>query len=522
MLTYWFQGSRAAVNLSREPSRDSQSQEDNASGSQIDQTPNHAADKPAAGSEELASPKEVVEKYHANAFEVWALGITVVIGGQYFGWNFGLSAGFGSFSVAQMLIGTAYICLIVSMSEISSALPFAGGAYGLARCTLGFYPGFVIGFMEAVEYITYVATSVLSLGAMITEILAIDASYQPVIWLIFYITALAIMIPGGHVFWKSTVVLAVVSFLILVMYCLGGLKYVDFNSHAGYNDEVHVNTYHNMFVGGMNEFMMVLPLAAWFYVGVESLAFACDTIEKPRVNLPRGSISCVLTLFCCSIFVLFVSCSLENVSDLSTQLIVFNTGFSYMFKISSTNALILSLPATYATAFGFIFPYGKLLQALSSSRLLPRPFSWVTKEHHQPYFSLIAGSVLGYAISLLAYYRPDISSKLFNICILAGFTCYIAQCLGYIALQTKFQNLKRDFHSPLGIAGAVYAIIVFSIAMISVIAFQNDGQFAFITFVCLVTLLTVYYYAYAKKKQTFSKDEQKILFVAHVITWAGF
>ena len=107
--------------------------------------------------------------YLAGAFEVWALGISIVIGGQYFSWNFGLVAGFGSYLIATLLISVAYICLCFCTSELTSALPFAGGAYGLARCTLGYYPGFVVGCCETIEYIAYVSVSVYALGGMIVS-----------------------------------------------------------------------------------------------------------------------------------------------------------------------------------------------------------------------------------------------------------------------------------------------------------------------------------------------------------------
>jgi amino acid transporter len=64
--------------------------------------------------------------YKTRVIDIWALGITIVIGGQYFNWNLGLSAGFGSYAMATLLIGTAYICLCFCTSELSSALPFAG------------------------------------------------------------------------------------------------------------------------------------------------------------------------------------------------------------------------------------------------------------------------------------------------------------------------------------------------------------------------------------------------------------
>ena len=80
--------------------------------------------------------------YGLKWWDIWALGITIVIGGQYFSWNNGLESGFGSFMISTLLMGFAYICLCLCTSELSSAIPFAGGAYGLARCTLGFFQDF--------------------------------------------------------------------------------------------------------------------------------------------------------------------------------------------------------------------------------------------------------------------------------------------------------------------------------------------------------------------------------------------
>jgi hypothetical protein len=38
-------------------------------------------------------------------FSIWALGITIVIGGQMFSWNASLSSGFGSTFISVFLIG---------------------------------------------------------------------------------------------------------------------------------------------------------------------------------------------------------------------------------------------------------------------------------------------------------------------------------------------------------------------------------------------------------------------------------
>ena len=52
------------------------------------------------------------------------MGVTIVMGGQYFSWNTGFSAGFGSFAIAAFLIGFAYISLMFCICEKELLLGF--------------------------------------------------------------------------------------------------------------------------------------------------------------------------------------------------------------------------------------------------------------------------------------------------------------------------------------------------------------------------------------------------------------
>jgi hypothetical protein len=67
-----------------------------------------------------------VERLGLSSGDMWALGVSIVIGGQYFAWNEGLHAGFGSLLIATVIIASGYICLVLCIAELSSALPFAG------------------------------------------------------------------------------------------------------------------------------------------------------------------------------------------------------------------------------------------------------------------------------------------------------------------------------------------------------------------------------------------------------------
>ena len=142
--------------------------------------------------------------------------------------------------VGTLLMGSAYISFIYCIMETTSALPFAG-AFGLARCTLGFYAGFMVASMEALEYITYTATSALALANMLLSVLNLDVIYTPLICFLFYIVALVFHIRGGWVFWHFNTVLAMVSILVVIVFCLGSLRWVNFAQNAGVMDSSNPN-----------------------------------------------------------------------------------------------------------------------------------------------------------------------------------------------------------------------------------------------------------------------------------------
>jgi ethanolamine permease len=180
--------------------------------------------------------------------------------GQYFSWNAGLVAGFGSFLICTFLIGTAYICLCFCNAEVTSSLPFAGGAYGMARVSLGLYAGFIIGCVEISEYIVYVTEASIVLGKMISIIADVSEDYIPVWSLLFLIISCWIQIQGGRVFWRSITFLAIVSIVVLLFFNFGSLHF-SVNIANATSPLLHGgNTEDGYFIGGFSKFLTVLPL----------------------------------------------------------------------------------------------------------------------------------------------------------------------------------------------------------------------------------------------------------------------
>jgi ethanolamine permease len=222
------------------------------------------------GRQKNGSSEEIANaKLSLGLFDIWVLGITVVVGGQYFSWNAGLQAGFGSYLISTVFMGIAYIVLCICNAEVASALPFAGGAYGMARVSLGLYAGFIVGCLEACEYIAYVASSCIVLSTLVCDTTGSSLTLMPLYSLIFFLITVWIQVSGGLLFWRINAVLGVGSLGILLMYNFGSLYWANIvNVSSPATTGSHEYTY---FVGGMRSFVTVTPLAAWWFVGVESL-----------------------------------------------------------------------------------------------------------------------------------------------------------------------------------------------------------------------------------------------------------
>src|SRR3984893_11512070 len=108
----------------------------------------------------------------ANWKWLWALGGGTVISGEYFGWNFGLpSGGFWGLSIATALMATMYVCMVYCISELTAALPHAGGFYSFTRCAFGPLGGFICGVTDTIEYVLTVSVTVVAVAGYLQPLL---------------------------------------------------------------------------------------------------------------------------------------------------------------------------------------------------------------------------------------------------------------------------------------------------------------------------------------------------------------
>eukprot|EP00981_Chlorochromonas_danica_P000061 scaffold27_cov182-Ochromonas_danica.AAC.4 len=87
---------------------------------------------------ETLKTKEVITlKYSASSVQVFFMGISIIVGGQFMGWNKALTMGLWECMIGLAIVSIGYFCLTFCLAEMASILPFAGGSFGYVRCSLG-------------------------------------------------------------------------------------------------------------------------------------------------------------------------------------------------------------------------------------------------------------------------------------------------------------------------------------------------------------------------------------------------
>src|SRR6184192_3687855 len=125
--------------------------------SELDQVVEEVAAEAHVQVEALRPEERQYLKQHAlkkplGVRHIWALGVGVVITGEYFGWNLGLrDNGPVALLVASLIVCLLYLTWVLALSELTVAMPFAGGPLAYGRRTADPSLGFVMGWSMFLE-----------------------------------------------------------------------------------------------------------------------------------------------------------------------------------------------------------------------------------------------------------------------------------------------------------------------------------------------------------------------------------
>ena len=101
-----------------------------------------------------------------GTLHLWGLAVGLVISGEYFGWSYGWgAAGTLGFLVTTLMVAVMYTCFIFSFTELTTAIPNAGGPFAYSLRAFGVTGGMIAGLATLIEFVFAPPAIAMAIGA---------------------------------------------------------------------------------------------------------------------------------------------------------------------------------------------------------------------------------------------------------------------------------------------------------------------------------------------------------------------
>ncbi|MGB5444827.1 MAG: ethanolamine permease [Psychromonas sp.] len=424
------------------------------------------------------------------------LGVSYVISGDFAGWNFGIAqAGWGGFAVAAVLMGIMYLTLVLSLAEMSAAIPAAGGGYSFARQAMGPAGGYLTGLAVLIEYSLAPAAIVIFIGSAVNELLGIDG---PMVYALFYFAFVGIHIFGAGEALKVMMVISTLAVLAIV--ATGVVLLPEFDATRLFDITPAINGTEFLPMGYYGVWA-ALPFAMWLFLAVEGVPLAAEEAKDPAKDVPKGIIAAMLFLLCTAVLVVVLvtgAAGAEVIGNSAVPLVdaLKMTGHNNV----ATMVNVLGLAGLIASFFSIIYGYSRLVFALSRAGYLPQNLS-LTSKRKVPVRALVFPAILGFAISLSG--EGDL---ILSMAVVGATVSYAMMSGSHILLRIKQPELKRPYKTPGGIVTSGISFVLSLVALTGVYAYDVR---AFLFTLVLFVVGMVYYFLIGRKNLVASTAEEE-------------
>ena len=365
---------------------------------------------------------------------LWAIAVGLVISGEYFGWNYGWEqAGPVGMLVATLLVTALYITFILSFTELTTAIPQAGGPFAYAHRALGPWGGLVAGYATLIEFLLTPPAIALALG-----------SYGHFLWPAVPVLGTAVGcyvvftlinllgIQESAKFSLVVTVLAVAELLVFMGVMAPHFRVSNFLAHPV-----------PLHWAGV---LAALPFAIWFYLAIEGVAMVAEEVRDPRRTLPLGYGYGLGTLVLLALGVMIVTGGAvpdwRRLAHLDYPLPAALA--QVLGEASALTKLFASIGlfGLVASFHGTIIGYSRQVFALARGGYLPGFLARINRRG-APHWALVAGGGIG--VVAVRYGHTD---QVIILSVLGALVMYVVSLVSLFALRRHEPELVRPFAVP--------------------------------------------------------------------------
>ncbi|WP_322061613.1 APC family permease [Paraburkholderia sp. J63] len=373
---------------------------------------------------------------------VWALGVGIVLVGEFMGWNFSVAKGgaYGSL-IACWIIGLLYTCVAMIDSEVTSTVAAAGGQYTQAKHIIGPLMAFNVGLYLVMAYTMLEAADALVVGDLIKAVAA-DSGYvldsRP--FALVTIAFLAWLNYRG-VFVTLTVnfVITAIAFLAIVVLFFGVQPW----------NPGQVLLHHQLLTQlpyGWLGVVAALQFGMWYYLGIEGTCQAAEEVRSAGRSIPLGTMCGMITLLIAAALTWYVATGLmpwEYLGQAVTPL--YDAARLTGNKGLQTLLFVGTLFSAIASANGCINDASRAWFSMSRDRYMPMWFGAVHPRYRTPYRAIIF--LVPIAIS---FAFTGLLDQVITFSILSGLLGYTFMSINIVKFRRKWPlgSINRGYVHP--------------------------------------------------------------------------
>lgn len=415
------------------------------------------------------------------------LGVAYVISGDFAGWNFGLAqGGWGGMFIATVLVAIMYLCLCLSMSEMSTMMPTAGGGYSFARAAFGPLGGYLTGTAILIEYAIAPAAIAVFIGGYCESLFGLNGW---MVYLFCYLVFMGIHLKGAGEALKIIFAITLIAVIALVVFIAAMAPH--FNLQNLFDIPVGNAFGASAFLPhGYIGIWAAVPFAIWFFLAVEGVPLAAEETKDPAKSLPRGLMGAmfILTAFALLILILGVGAAgASNIQNSGAPLV------DALIKVYGTEIWVatfvnfVGLAGLIASFFSIIYAYSRQIFALSRAGYLPRSLS-LTNKNKAPYLAIIIPGIIGFLLSLTKE-----GDALILIAVFGATISYVLILLSHIKLRLSKPDMPRPYKTPGGIITSSLALIMAIAAVVAGFVVNPKIWFiAALIYACFIAYFLLY------------------------------
>lgn len=371
-----------------------------------------------------------------TAPQLWAIAVGLVISGEYFGWNYGWStSGTLGFLGSTLLVTALYVAFIFSYTELTAALPSAGGAATYARRAFGPVGGFVAGFATLVDFLLAPPAIAYALGSyahFLYPALPVLPVAVGTYGVFIALNWFGVKSSARFSFWITLI--SVVELVIFMVLVWPHFRWENFLAH-------------NPTRMGWRELFSGIPFAIWFFVAIEGVAMVAEEVKNPHKTIPRGYVSSILTLVALALGVMILSAGVGDWRTLArhdhplpgalAMALGEQSGWAKLFAGLGLFGLVASFHCNTLS-------YSRQLYALAREGYLPEVLASLHPRYRTPHWALLAGGAVG----LLAIFTGT-TDEIIVLSVLGAVVMYGVSMAALLVLRRREPALPRPFRAPL-------------------------------------------------------------------------